>query len=105
MKKLFLSLAAISMLSLTSNAFAGGVKNLLIDAEEAIAEEFYPQGLQVESVSNHQFTPVNNGIGVKADVETINPKDLSAQSWTCVVTFVKVGKEGTKYSPTTVDCE
>lgn len=102
MKMMILSLSTILILSSSSNVFAGGVKNLLMDAEDAIAGKFYEQGLDVESVTNHQFTPVENGIGIKADVETTNPKNMLGQSWTCVVSFEKAG---TKYSPKTVDCE
>lgn len=102
MKKTILSLSTILVITSSSNVFAGGVKNLLIDAEEAISENFYQQGLSVESVTNHQFTPVKNGIGLKADVETTNPKNMSGQSWTCIVSFEKTGAN---YSPKTVDCE
>lgn len=102
MKKMILSFVAVCSLSLSTNAMAGGVKNLMMDAEDAIVSEFFDNGLQVDSISNHSFTPVKGGIGVKADVETINPTSRMGQSWTCVVSFEK---NGTSYSAYDVDCK
>lgn len=102
MKKMVLSFIMITGLSLSTNTFAGGVKNIMMDAEDAIYSEFYKNGRQVESITNYSFTSVKSGIGVKADVETINPQNRYPQSWTCVVTFQK---EGNSYLPVDVDCK
>lgn len=102
MKKMILSFVALCSLSLSTNVFAGGVKDLLIDAEDAIVSEFFANGLQVDSITNHSFTPVKGGIGVKAEVETINPTSRMGQSWTCVVAFEK---KGSSYSAYDVDCK
>lgn len=101
MKKMILTLATLCCLSVSSSASAGAVKNLLIDAEDAIYSEFFDNGLRVESIENHSFTPVKNGIGIKADVETTNPTSNMGQSWTCVVTFQKLGSD---YLAQDVDC-
>lgn len=99
---MILTLSTICLLSLSSNSFAGAVKELLMDADDAISSEFFDNGLQVDSIENHTFTPVKNGIGVKADVETTNPISKIGQSWTCVVTFQKTG---TQYLAQDVDCK
>ena len=102
MKKMIFSLSTILVLSFSSSVFAGGVKDLMMDAEDAIVAKFSAEALQVESITNHSFTPVKNGIGLKAEVETINPKTMFGHSWICIVTFIKAG---TAYSPTDVDCK
>ena len=102
MKKMILLLTTICLLSVSSNVFAGAVKNLLMDTDDAIASEFFDNGLRVDSIENHSFTTVKNGIGVKADVETTNPTSKMGQSWTCVVSFQKIGSS---YSAYDVDCK
>lgn len=97
-----LSLSTILMLSFSSSVFAGGVKDLMMDAEDAIVAKFSQEAQQVESITNHSFTPVKNGIGLKAEVETINPTTMLGHSWICIVSFIKVG---TSYTPTDVACK
>ena len=101
MKKMFLSLIMINSLALSTAVFAGGVKDLMIDAEEAIMTEFHQTEHQVESITNYSFAAVKNGIGIKADVETINNKSRLSRSWICLVTFLK---ENNSYFPANVNC-
>jgi hypothetical protein len=102
MKKMILVLSGFMMLSVSSSIFAGAVKDILIDTDDAITSEFFDNGLRVESIENHSFSTVKSGIGVKAEVETSNPVSKIGQSWTCIVTFQKINS---KYIAQDVDCK
>lgn len=102
MKKMIFTITTMCLIAASSNVSAGAVKDLLIDADDAIYSEFFENGLHVESIENHTFTPVSNGIGIKAEVETTNPSSNMGQSWTCIVTFKKIGPN---YLAQDVDCK
>lgn len=101
MKNVLFAITTALFVSLSSNVYAGAVKEVLMDAEDAIYAEFYQNGRQVTSITDQKFVPVKGGIGVGATVETVNPENGYAQTWSCVVAFERVGNS---YSPRDVNC-
>ncbi|AUN97394.1 hypothetical protein DOM21_14490 [Bacteriovorax stolpii] len=101
MKKIVLSLATMATLFMSTNAFAGAMKELVIEAEDAIIAEFYDNGREVTSITNHSLVTIKGGVGVKAKVETVNPLNGYPQTWSCLVSFEK---SGNSFSPKDVDC-
>lgn len=71
-------------LLLTPSLFAGKVKDLVIDADEAIVAELNRQGESVDEISDHRFVPSKDGIAVQAQARNFG------LSWTCVVTFQEI---------------
>ncbi len=72
------------ILLLTPSLFAGKVKDLVIEADEAIVAELNRQGESVDEILGHQFVPSKEGISVQAQARSFG------LSWTCVVTFQEI---------------
>jgi len=82
MSKFFQITALVLLLS--PSLFAGKVKDLVIDADDAIVSELNRQGESVDEISGHRFVPSKNGIAVQALAHSFG------LSWTCVVTFQEI---------------
>jgi hypothetical protein len=100
MKKLILSIIALSFI--TSTAFAGKMKDILIDTEDAIYSEFQDAGdRKVLSISEHKLQSTNKGVSVSALVVTENIYSKVEQTWDCLVSFEKINGS---FTPVDVNC-
>lgn len=83
--KFFLFVSFIA-LSLTTNA--GKMKELMMEAGDAINYEMYKNAdLSVENIRNHKLGSVDGLVTVSADVMTRGPHSGRIGFWTCVVFF------------------
>ena len=101
MNKFFFVLIAFVLFNFNTAVFAGGVKDVLMDAEDSIHHEFFKNGLEVITIEDQAFTPSKRGIGVKAVVMTRNPANNAQQVWRCVVDFERINNS---FEPVDIHC-
>lgn len=100
MKKTLLSFLSVALLTLSS-AHAGQIKEVVIEAEDAIYHEFFQNDREVLEISNQELVSSKAGVGVKATVVTKNPFNGYIQTWTCVV---DLKKDGRSFTAVDVNC-
>ena len=76
-------LSILFVFSLSSYSFAGKIKDLIIDADEAIVSELARQGESVDQISGHRFVNFADGVAVEADAAYYE------LNWKCTVYFKK----------------
>lgn len=104
MKKIKLCLILTAFLGFSSLAFAGKLKELVLDADEAINYEFYENGDRtVLQIENHQLISTKVGVGVTAIVTTKNVFNNTIQTWNCLVSFTKNQNEVFEFQD--IDCK
>ncbi|RPJ78568.1 MAG: hypothetical protein EHM20_03600 [Alphaproteobacteria bacterium] len=102
MKKIISVFIALILIMFSTSSYAGKLKDLVIDAEDAITFDFHDKGdLVVESVSGFEMFTTEIGIEVKASVLTKNNQNGEIHNWICFVSFEEV--EG-RFSPLEVNC-
>lgn len=90
------------LFSLALNTQAGRMKELLMETDEAIVHEMYKNAdLSVLSIENHKLGSEKGLITVTADVETRNPHNGRAGSWSCTV-FYEIKNQVVEYKD--IDC-
>lgn len=103
MKKLFSILLAVVLIAFSSNSYAGRMKDLVIDAEDAIYFDFQKTpDLAIEKISGFEMFTTEIGIEVKASVLTKNTQNNESRNWICFVSFEEF--EG-KFSPLETNCQ
>ena len=95
-------LISLVLLTLSSSVFAGGVKDVLMDAEDKIHHEFFKNGLEVISIEDQELIPSKKGIGVKAVVLTRNLTSSAQKVWRCVVDFERINNS---YESVDINCK
>lgn len=97
MKKIILSILFLVIIFSGFITKAGDLKNILIDTDDAIVQEFYNKGDdQIDDITNHQFVLYADGIAVQAVVTSVNNR------WVCTVYFKKLNDI---FSPINVVCK
>lgn len=90
------------LIAFSSSSHAGKLKDIVIDAEDAITFNFYDNGgLVVQNISGFEMFTTEIGIEVKANVSTKNGQNGETLNWICFVSFEEV--EG-QFSPLEVNC-
>lgn len=101
MKKSLLSFLSIALLSLSAGTYAGQIKEIVIEAEDAIYHEFFQNDREVVSITNQELVSSKVGFGVKATVTTRNPFNGYLQTWSCLV---DLKRDGRSFSAVDVNC-
>ena len=88
--------------SFCSNSFAGKLKDLVIETDDAIYSEFYENAhLAVTEISGHELKKQTDELVVSAKVVAVNPANNMVTKWLCLVSFER-RDEG--YRPFDINC-